>query len=119
MEWIIGGQDMLGQGWRMLMESLSVGRGISLPSSGVASGKAASRFVGAYARIRTQFGLPIGKFEGIEEVLGRIAGLTYTMDAGRRLTCAALDEGEKPSVVSAILKYFNTDSKLIFCILKR
>ncbi len=110
MEWIIGGQDMLGQGWRMLMESLAVGRGISLPSSGVASGKAAARFVGAYARIRHQFGLPIGKFEGIEEVLGRIAGLTYTMDAARRLTCAALDEGEKPSVVSAILKYFNTDS---------
>jgi acyl-CoA dehydrogenase len=110
MEWIIGGQPMLGQGWRMLMESLSVGRGISLPSSGTASGKAASRFVGGYSRIRHQFGLPIGKFEGIEEVLGRIAGLTYTMDAGRRLTCAALDQGEKPSVVSAILKYFNTDS---------
>jgi len=110
MEWIIGGEEMLGQGWRMLMESLSVGRGISLPSSGVASGKATSRFVGAYARVRTQFGLPIGKFEGIEEVLGRVAGLTYTMDAGRRLTCAALDAGEKPSVVSAILKYFNTDS---------
>jgi len=110
MEWIIGGEKMLGQGWRMLMESLSVGRGISLPSSGVASGKATSRFVGAYARVRTQFGLPIGKFEGIEEVLGRVAGLTYTMDAGRRLTCSALDAGEKPSVVSAILKYFNTDS---------
>ena len=110
MEWIIGGQDMLGQGWRMLMESLSVGRGISLPSNGVASGKAASRFVGGYARVRRQFNLPIGKFEGIEERLGRIAGLTYTMDAGRRLTCAALDGGEKPSVVSAILKYYNTES---------
>lgn len=110
MEWVIGGQPMVGQGWRMLMESLSVGRGISLPSNGVASGKAASRFVGAYARIRKQFNLPIGKFEGIEEVLGKIAGLTYTMDAGRRLTCAALDQGEKPSVVSAILKYYNTES---------
>jgi len=110
MEWIIGGQDMVGQGWRMLMESLSVGRGISLPSTGVASGKACSRFVGGYARVRRQFNLPIGKFEGIEEVLGRIAGLTYTMDAGRRLTCAALDQGEKPSVVSAILKHFNTES---------
>jgi acyl-CoA dehydrogenase len=109
MEWVIGGQEMVGQGWRMLMESLSVGRGISLPSNGVASGKAAARFVGAYARIRKQFNLPIGKFEGIEEVLGRIAGLTYTMDAGRRLTCAALDAGEKPSVVSAILKYYNTE----------
>lgn len=110
MEWVIGGQPMVGQGWRMLMESLSVGRGISLPSNGVASGKAAARFVGAYARIRKQFNLPIGKFEGIEEALGRIAGLTYTMDAGRRLTCAALDQGEKPSVVSAILKYYNTEN---------
>jgi len=110
MEWIIGGQEMIGQGWRMLMESLSVGRGISLPSTGVASGKACSRFVGGYARVRRQFNLPIGKFEGVEEALGRIAGLTYTMDAGRRLTCAALDQGEKPSVVSAILKHFNTES---------
>lgn len=109
MEWIIGGQPMVGQGWRMLMESLSVGRGISLPSNGVASGKAAARFVGAYSRVRKQFNLPIGKFEGIEEALGRIAGLTYTMDAGRRLTCSALDQGEKPSVVSAILKYYNTE----------
>lgn len=110
MDWVIGGQAMVGQGWRMLMESLSVGRGISLPSNGVASGKSAARFVGAYARIRKQFNLPIGKFEGVEEALGRIAGLTYTMDAGRRLTCAALDQGEKPSVVSAILKYYNTES---------
>lgn len=110
MDWIIGGQPMVGQGWRMLMESLSVGRGISLPSNGVASGKATARFVGAYSRVRKQFNLPIGKFEGIEEALGRIAGLTYTMDAGRRLTCAALDQGEKPSVVSAIMKYYNTES---------
>lgn len=110
MEWVIGGQEMVGQGWRMLMESLSVGRGISLPSNGVASGKCAARFVGAYARVRKQFNLPIGKFEGIEEVLGKMAGLTYTMDAGRRLTCAALDQGEKPSVVSAILKYYNTEN---------
>ena len=110
MEWIIGGQPMLGQGWRMLMESLSVGRGISLPSNGVAGGKAVARHVGAYARVRRQFNLPIGKFEGIEERLGRVAGLTYTMDAGRRLTCAAIDGGEKPSVVSAMLKYYNTES---------
>ena len=110
MEWVIGGQDMVGQGWRMLMESLSVGRGISLPSNGVASGKSVARFVGGYSRVRKQFNMPIGKFEGIEEALGRIAGLTYTMDAGRRLTCSALDAGEKPSVVSAILKYYNTES---------
>lgn len=113
MDWIIGGQPMLGQGWRMLMESLSVGRGVSLPSMGVASGKSVSRNVGAYARIRRQFGLPLGKFEGIEEVLGRVAGLTYTMDAGRRLTTAALDAGEKPSVVSAILKHYNTEGMRI------
>ncbi len=110
LEWIIGGGEMVGQGWRMLMESLSVGRGISLPSNGAASGKTVSRFVGAYSRVRKQFNLPIGKFEGIEEALGRIAGMTYTMDAGRRLTCAALDQGEKPSVVSAILKFYNTES---------
>lgn len=109
MQWVIGGEAMLGEGWRMLMESLSAGRGISLPSNGVASGKISARFTGAYARIRQQFNLPIGKFEGVEEALTRIAGLTYMMDAGGRLTCAALDNGEKPSVVSAILKYHNTE----------
>ncbi len=109
MEWIIGGQANLGKGWRMLMESLSVGRGISLPSSGAAAGMAASRYTGAYARTRKQFNTPIGKFEGVEEALARIGGLTYLMDSGRRLTCAALDQGEKPSVVSGILKHFNTD----------
>ncbi len=109
MDWIIGGQKMLGQGWRMLMESLSAGRGISLPSNGVASGKCSARFTGAYARVRKQFNLPIGKFEGVEEALTRIGGLTYMMDAGSRLTCAALDQGEKPSVVSAMLKYHNTE----------
>ena len=108
MEWIIGGQPNLGNGWRMLMESLSTGRGISLPSSGAAAGMAASRFTGAYARVRKQFNIPIGSFEGVEEALARIGGLTYLMDSGRRLTCAALDAGEKPSVVSGILKYFNT-----------
>ena len=110
MEWIIGGQDNIGKGWRMLMESLSVGRGISLPSSGAAAGMAASRFTGAYARTRKQFGIPIGRFEGVEEALARIGGLTYLMDSGRRLTCAALDQGEKPSVASGILKYFNTEN---------
>ncbi|MEM7208378.1 MAG: acyl-CoA dehydrogenase [Pseudomonadota bacterium] len=109
MEWIIGGQDMVGQGWRMLMESLSTGRGVSLPSSGTACGKFVSRTTGAYARVRHQFGLPIAKFEGVEEALARIAGLTYMMDAGRLLTCAGLDLGEKPSVISAILKYHNTE----------
>ena len=110
MEWIIGGQDNIGKGWRMLMESLSVGRGISLPASGAAAGAAASRFTGAYARTRKQFNMPIGRFEGIEEALARIGGLTYLMDSGRRVTCAALDSGEKPSVASGILKYFNTEN---------
>lgn len=108
MEWIIGGQDNLGKGWRMLMESLSTGRGISLPSSGAAAGMAAARFTGAYARVRKQFNIPIGQFEGVEEALARIGGLTYLMDSGRQLTCAALDQGERPSVASGILKYFNT-----------
>lgn len=110
MEWVIGGQENVGHGWRMLMESLSVGRGISLPSSGAAAGMAATRFTGAYARTRKQFNIPIGRFEGVEEALARIGGLTYLMDSGRRLTCAALDQGEKPSVVSGILKYFNTEN---------
>ncbi len=110
MEWIIGGQPNIGKGWRMLMESLSVGRGISLPSSGAAAGMAATRFTGAYARTRKQFNIPIGRFEGVEEALARIGGLTYIMDSGRRLTCAALDMGEKPSVASGILKYFNTEN---------
>jgi len=109
MSWIIGGQDNLGKGWRMLMESLSTGRGISLPSSGAAAGMAAARFTGAYARVRKQFNIPIGQFEGIEEALARIGGLTYLMDSGRQLTCAALDQGERPSVASGILKYFNTN----------
>ncbi len=108
LDWIIGGRDNIGQGWRMLMESLSTGRGISLPSSGAAAGMAAARFTGAYARVRKQFNIPIGKFEGVDEALARIGGLTYLMDSGRRLTCAALDQGERPSVVSGILKYFNT-----------
>ena len=109
MEYIIGGQDNLGNGWRMLVESLSVGRGISLPSMGVAAGKACSRATGAYARIRRQFNTSIGKFEGVEEALARIGGLAYMMDSGRLLTLSALDSGEKPSVVTAILKYYNTE----------
>ncbi len=110
MDWVIGGQAGVGQGWRMLMESLSAGRGISLPAMGTASGKFAARMTGAYARVRRQFNLPIGKFEGIEEPLARIGGLTYMMDAGRLLTASMLDAGEKPSVVSAILKYHNTEA---------
>ena len=110
MDQVIGGQARLGQGWRMLMESLAEGRGISLPALSVSSGKNASRYTGAYAAVRRQFGLPIGRFEGIEEPLARIAGLTYQMDAARKLTLSALDIGQKPSVISAIIKYHLTEN---------
>lgn len=109
MEWVIGGQERIGDGWLMLTDCLSVGRAISLPALGTAAGKATSRLTGAYSRIRRQFKLPIGKFEGVEEALARIGGLTYRMDASRIFTAVALDLGEKPSVLSAILKYHNTE----------
>jgi acyl-CoA dehydrogenase len=109
MDYIIGGAENIGNGWRMLVESLSAGRGISLPAVGAAAGKSSARLTGAYARIRKQFNTSIGKFEGVEEALARIGGLTYMMEAGRLLTVSALDSGEKPSVVTAILKYHNTE----------
>jgi len=109
MDYLIGGQKNIGKGWRMLVESLSAGRGISLPAVGAAAGKSAARVTGAYARIRKQFKTSIGKFEGVEEPLARIGGLTYMMEAGRLLTVSALDSGEKPSVITAILKYHNTE----------
>ena len=109
LEWIIGGRERIGQGWRMLMQTLAAGRAISLPATGVAGGKMAALMSGAYARIRKQFDMPIGRFEGIQEPLARIAGRTYRMDAARRLTLVALDEGERPGVLSAILKYQLTE----------
>jgi acyl-CoA dehydrogenase len=109
LEFIIGGVKMAGQGWRMLVEQLSVGRCISLPSSGTGGGKAAVFATGAYARIRRQFNMPIGKFEGIESVIARMVGLTYTIDAARSVTAGAIDGGEKPSVPSAMLKYHVTE----------
>jgi acyl-CoA dehydrogenase len=109
MDWVIGGQDYVGQGWRMLMNSLSDGRAISLPALSTASGQMVSRSVGAYAAVRKQFKVPIGKFEGISEVLGRIAGSTYTLNAVRGFTTAAIDSGEDPSVASAIIKYHATE----------
>jgi acyl-CoA dehydrogenase len=108
-ECLIGGTEYIGKGWMMLMNCLSVGRAISLPALGTGAGKHASRVTGAYARVRKQFRVPIGKFEGVEEALARIGGLTYRMDAARRLTAGALDRGEKPSVLSAILKYHCTE----------
>jgi acyl-CoA dehydrogenase len=110
MDWVIGGVERVGQGWRMLMECLSDGRGISLPALSTGAGKMASRAVGGYARIRRQFKMPIGRFEGVEEALARIGGLSYMMDAARTLTAVALDRGEKPSVISAIVKYHLTES---------
>lgn len=110
LDWVIGGRENIGRGWRMLMESLSVGRGISLPALATGATKMASRSTGAYARVRTQFNLPIGRFEGVQEALARIAGLTYMADAARTLTTTALDAGERPSVVSAIVKYHNTEA---------
>ena len=110
MDWVIGGIDQVGQGWRMLMECLSDGRAISLPALSTGAGKLASLSVGAYSRVRQQFKMPIGKFEGVEEALARIGGFTYIMDASRSLTLAALDNGEKPSVISAVVKYHLTES---------
>ncbi|KLV06437.1 acyl-CoA dehydrogenase [Photobacterium aquae] len=107
-DFIIGGQDMAGQGWRMLVECLSVGRGITLPSNSTGGLKTAALATGAYARIRRQFKLPIGKMEGIEEPLARIGGNAYVMDAASTLTVAGIDLGEKPSVISAIVKYHCT-----------
>jgi acyl-CoA dehydrogenase len=108
-ECLIGGTQYIGKGWMMLMNCLSVGRAISLPALGTGAGKHASRVTGAYARVRKQFRVPIGKFEGVEEALARIAGTTYRMEATRRLTAGALDRGEKPSVLSAILKFHCTE----------
>ena len=106
---VIGGAERVGQGWRMLMESLAAGRSISLPALSTGSGKLMSRATGAYARIRRQFKMPIGYFEGVEEALARMAGYTYVMDAARRMTAGAVDLGEKPSVISAIVKYHLTE----------
>ncbi|MDX1625584.1 MAG: acyl-CoA dehydrogenase [Wenzhouxiangellaceae bacterium] len=110
LDWIIGGRERIGQGWSMLMHCLSAGRAISLPALSVANAKMASLTTGAYARIRYQFKQPIGKFEGIEEPLARIGGNTYRMAAAHRTTLMALDEGEKPAVLSAILKANLTDA---------
>lgn len=109
MDYIIGGQERLGQGWKMLMTALAAGRGISLPSLSAAGAAYAARTTGAYARIREQFGISISKFEGIEEPLARIAGIAYQLDAARRLTCAALNQGHHPAVISGIMKLHATE----------
>ena len=109
MEWLIGGQDYAGKGWRMLVECLSAGRGISLPALGTAMGHLTARTTGAYAYVRKQFGMSIGKFEGVAEALGRIGGLTYLLEASRTLTTTSLDLKEKPGIVTAIAKYHMTE----------
>ena len=109
LDFIIGGQAMAGQGWRMLVECLSVGRAITLPSNSTGGIKSAALATGAYSRIRRQFKLPIGKMEGIEEPLARIGGNAYLMDAVTTMSTGAIDLGEKPSVISAIAKYHLTE----------
>ncbi len=109
LDFVIGGPKMVGQGWRMLVEQLSVGRCISLPSNSTGGAKAAVFATGAYARIRRQFNMPVGKFEGVESVIARMVGYTYAMDAARSVTAGAIDGGEKPSVPSAMLKYHVTE----------
>lgn len=109
LDYIIGGPRMAGKGWRMLMECLSVGRCITLPSTGAGGAKSVALATGAYARIRRQFRIPVGKMEGVEEMLARIGGNAYLMDAVTRFSTVGVDLGEKPSVISAISKYHLTE----------
>ena len=109
LDYVIGGPAMVGQGWRMLMECLAAGRSISLPSSNAGMAQLTARTVGAYARVRSQFKMAIGRFEGVEEPLTRIGAYTYMMNAVRIMTAGAIDLGKKPSVVSAIAKYHVTE----------
>ena len=110
---IIGGRARVGQGWQMLMSNLAAGRGISLPGLATGAAQLSSRVAGAYATVREQFDLPIGRFEGIEEPLARIAGHTYVMSGARVLTAGVVDAGEKPAVISAIMKAYLTEGMRI------
>ena len=107
---IIGGKERAGQGWKMLMESLAIGRSISLPAQSTSGAKLATRLTSAYGRIRRQFNMPIGKFEGVEEAMARMAGTTYMMDAARTATVQMVDRGERPAIPSAIVKYHLTEN---------
>src|SRR4030095_642738 len=108
-DWVIGGEKMVGQGWRMLMECLAAGPPISCPSSSAAGAKSLLRNTSAYARIRKQFDLPIGKMEGLEEPLARMVENAYVVAATRGVTASMVSRGEKPSVISAITKYKTTE----------
>lgn len=110
LSFIIGGEKMAGQGWRMLMQCLAAGRSISLPAMACGNAKLAVRLVAAHGKVREQFNLSIGKFEGVEEKIANMVGLTYLSDAARRLTAGAVDSGEKPSVISAIMKAYITEN---------
>jgi acyl-CoA dehydrogenase len=109
LDWILGGRKQIGQGWKMLMTALAAGRGISLPSQSAGSAAICARATGAYARIRRQFNVAISDFEGVREHLADLAANAYLIDAARRLTVAALDQGHRPSVISAIMKYHATE----------
>ncbi|WP_336731452.1 acyl-CoA dehydrogenase [Achromobacter ruhlandii] len=106
---LIGGVERAGHGWQMLMSALAAGRGISLPSLSAAACVMSAHATGMYARVREQFGIPVGKFEGVQEKLASLAGNAYLVEAARRLTCAALNQGVKPAVVSGIMKYHATE----------
>ncbi len=110
LDFIIGGRARAGQGWQMLMANLAAGRGISLPGLSTGASQLCARVTGAYGTVREQFDLPIGRFEGIEEPLARIAGMTYVLSGARVLTAGAVDAGEKPAVVSAIMKAYSTEA---------
>ena len=110
LDFLIGGTAYAGQGWRMLMECLSTGRAISLPAIGTISIKQSLRVTSAYARIRRQFGMPVGMMEGVAEPLGRMVKNAYTYEASRRLTASMVDEGQRPAVISALLKYRTTEA---------
>ncbi|MDH4188756.1 MAG: acyl-CoA dehydrogenase [Betaproteobacteria bacterium] len=114
-DWIIGGPEYAGKGWMMLMGCLAAGRSISLPSLAAGGAQALARYTGAYARVRSQFRTPIGRLEGVEEALGRIAANAYLMEATRVMTAGAVDAGEKPAVISAIAKYHMTERARKVC----
>lgn len=109
LDWVIGGRDKVGQGWRMLMECLAAGRAISLPSSATAGAKMMLRVSTAYARVRRQFGLPVARMEGVEEALARLVETAYANEAARAVTAAMVSRGERPSVISALMKYQTTE----------
>ena len=109
LDYIIGGKEMAGKGWKMLVELLSVGRAITLPSSAAGGSQAGAYAAGAYTQLRRQFGLPVARFDGVGEALARIAGHTYIMNAAVSVTSSAIAQGEKPAVPSAILKYHCTE----------